>query len=160
MRARLVIGLFGLALPVALAVACRAPTQARVDIVTTAPCAELTGVALTVKSRPVAAEQAVAGRFVTATTRECASGRVGDIVLAPGEDTGAIVVVAGYKGVPATDCVPPAYANCIVARRSFSFIEHTTLTIPISLDPDCVNVPCDALSTCSKGKCVDATVRC
>jgi hypothetical protein len=153
-----VIGL--VAASFALASACRAPTQARVEITTTARCDEIRGVAITAKDTPVHAEVAVINEFVNATTTDCKNGDLGSLVLVPGADTGAVVIVAGYKGQDPAKCKPPKYENCIVARRSFSYVDHTTLRIPVSLDPDCANVPCDALSTCAKGECVDAKVGC
>jgi len=150
-----------LALPAVGLGACRAPTQARVVITTTTSCADVAaGVAIVVKDRPVAAEAALLSGFVTTTTKACQGGTIGDLVLAPGESTGAIVVTARYKGQDSATCRPPDYKDCIVARRAFSFVDHETLTIPISLDPDCVNVPCDAISTCSKGKCVSSSASC
>lgn len=159
-----------LAAPFALTLAgvvasCRAPTQARVVVTTTAPCAEVNGVAITAKATPRATEGAVDGGFVSATTTACvqrgAVGDYGDLVLAPGEDTGAVVVVAGYGPTRPEGCKPAnQYKGCIVARRAFSYIAHATITIPVSLDPDCVDVPCDALTTCKKGRCVDSRVEC
>lgn len=150
-----------LALPAVGLAACRAPTQARVVITTTTSCTDVaSGVAIVVKDRPIAAEGALLSGFVTTTTKACSGGTIGDLVLAPGESTGAIVVTARYRGQDSATCRPPDYKDCIVARRAFGFVDHETLTIPITLDPDCVNVPCDAISTCSKGKCVSSSTSC
>jgi hypothetical protein len=149
---------------VALAVACRAPTQASLLVTTTAQCKEIGSVAITVKDHPKNAETAVGAHFVSAVAPGCApagaGGDFGTLVLAPGADTGAVVVVAGYGGTRAESCSPPAYKGCIVARRAFSFVEHVTITIPVSLDPDCVDKPCDAFTTCRRGSCVDSHVDC
>lgn len=146
---------------------CRAPTQARLLIATSAPCRELNGVAITVKDTPANVQSTLEKNpgFVTTTTTACTqlatSGDYGSLVLAPGADTGAVIVIAGYGATRPETCGPAnGYKGCIVARRAFSFVEHETITIPVSLDPDCVDVPCDALSTCAKGKCVDARVTC
>jgi hypothetical protein len=102
--------------------------------------------------------------YVNASTAECnETGRIGTLVITPNDDTGtaAVVVVAAYGSLRDPSlCLPPAYASCIVARRRFAFIENQTLNLPIALDPDCANVPCDAFSTCSKGKCVDSAIEC
>jgi hypothetical protein len=50
--------------------------------------------------------------------------------------------------------------SCIIARRSFSFISHSSLTLPIELDPLCLGKACDPASTCFKGGCVSASVTC
>lgn len=150
---------------VAVVASCRAPTQARLLVTTPARCSETNGVAITAKAAPLVVEQAVDSGFVSATATACeqrgALGDYGDLVLAPGADTGAVVVVAGYGATRAETCKPAnKYKGCIVARRAFSYLEHTTITIPVSLDPDCVDVPCDALTTCKSGRCVDARVNC
>jgi uncharacterized membrane protein YgcG len=150
---------------VAVVASCRAPTQARLLVTTPARCSETNGVAITAKAAPLVVEQAVDSGFVSATATACeqrgALGDYGDLVLAPGADTGAVVVVAGYGATRAETCKPAnKYKGCIVARRAFSYLEHATITIPVSLEPDCVDVPCDALSTCRKGRCVDSRVDC
>lgn len=159
---RILVLLAGAAVVVA---SCRAPTQARLVVTTPARCSETNGVAITAKAAPLGVEQAVDSGFVSATVTACEQradlGDYGDLVLAPGADTGAVVVVAGYGATRAETCKPAnKYKGCIVARRAFSYLEHATITIPVSLEPDCVDVPCDAFSTCRKGRCVDSRVDC
>jgi hypothetical protein len=125
-------------------------------------CAEITpGTAITVGVDPRQVEQNIALHAVTTTTTQCdaATGEIGTLVVTPSGDSGAVTVVVGYARNP-IDCVPPLFEGCIVARRRFTFIESRPLQIPIVIDPDCKNVPCDALSTCSRGVCFDAEVDC
>ncbi len=152
---------------VAVVAACRAPTQARLVVTTSALCSETNGVAITVKDKPATVARVLdeTPGFVTTSTTTCAQkagyGDYGTLVLAPGEATGAVLVVAGYGATRAESCTPKnQFKGCIVARRAFSFVDHATITIPVSLDPDCVDVPCDAFSTCRRGACVDSSVSC
>ena len=106
-------------------------------------------------------------QFSTTVTRDCdSSGLIGTLVVAPGGRTATIVVAVGVKvgGAPAPE--PSACADgtaaqsCIIARRSFAFIDHTSLTLPVVLDLRCVGQTCEPSSTCFKGTCVDASVTC
>lgn len=139
--------------------ACLAPTQVTVVVETDVPCGELKGVTLTVSDRPEGAETK---GFVTAETGECqAGGRVGTLVLTPSDSGRAAVVVVAGVTRPARACnAANGYEGCIVARRLVSFIDHTALVVPIRLEVDCLNVPCNAISTCSKGKCVSSETSC
>jgi hypothetical protein len=147
--------------------ACRTATEVTVEIrVEHAPCSEIHGTALTIGVEPVDTEQRVKQGFVAATTSSCdGTGFVGTLVVTPSDPMRAAIVVAAAYGSqrdPA-GCRPsedPAhnFENCIVARRTFSFVEHSQLTMPIVLDPDCLNVPCDSLSTCKHGQCYDSSV--
>ncbi len=139
--------------------ACLAPTQLTLVVDTDVPCPELKGVAITVSDRPEGAETK---GFVTAETSDCqAGGRVGTLVVTP-SDSGraAIVVVAGVTR-PARECSSAnGYEGCIVARRLVSFVDHTALVVPVRLEVDCLDVPCNAISTCSKGRCVSSETIC
>ncbi|MBS2015015.1 MAG: hypothetical protein JST00_19140 [Deltaproteobacteria bacterium] len=161
MRPRaIVLGLFPLAVVIGAAHGCRDATQATIRISTSATCADVRDVAITVAGEAVSAEERGA-TYPTTTTSTCNGGLIGTLVLTPGSegDAAALVVAAGVL-VPSDQCKPPAYAGCIVARRRFSFIEHVALTLPVSLDLDCTNVPCDATSTCFRGACVDSRIVC
>jgi hypothetical protein len=165
-------------LALVIAQACAPPTQARVRIRSTLTCDQLNGVNIVVGPSSEVAEARVADRAVNTTARDCVpdpAGFVdlGTVVLAPGEERGAIVVVAGTKDVPG---VPPRaadlcgvrapsgpgdYKDCIVARRRFSYVDNKTLEFTITLDNACINQPCDAATeTCSAGKCVTAELSC
>jgi hypothetical protein len=139
---------------------CRSPTQITLTITTDAPCAGVKGTALTVGSDPLSTETRVKQSFFEATTKECdASGKIGTLVVTPGGEAAAVVVVLGLDRDPKS-CAPPAYEGCIVARRVVGFAEHASLSVPIAMKVDCENVPCDAFTTCNVGRCVPSHVDC
>ncbi len=153
--------MFGGAVFVAFVVdGCREPTEVTLRISSDANCTDLRGVAISAAVDSRLAEDRSASSPGT-VTRACASGYIGTIVVTPAEtgSTAAIVVTAGVLA-PAEECKPPSYKGCIVARRRFAFVDHTPLTIPIGLEVDCRDVPCDAVTTCLHGKCVDARIGC
>jgi len=146
---------------------CRDATQVTVRITTRAKCSDLSGVELVVGPDQTTTQDRFEKRFTTAVTRSCdGDGVVGSLVVAPGGESATIVVAAGVQvgAIPAPDpgaCGEPANAkSCIIARRSFSFLEHTSLDLPIELDPLCIGKACDPASTCFKGTCVSASVTC
>ncbi len=150
---------------VVLASGCRDATQVTIDVSLTklAKCTETKGTAITVGIDPATTEDRVAHEYVTATTSACdqASGEIGTLVLTPSESGRAsVVVVVAYDAPNAASCKPPLFTGCIVARRQFSFTDHRHLTMPITIDPDCKNVPCDAFSTCRTGKCFSSEAPC
>jgi hypothetical protein len=146
------------------AVGCQTATQVTIDVKTTAACGDVHGTAITVGVAPEDTEERVEQKFVSAATTDCDAGAIGTLVVTPDDDMrGAAVVVVAYDtprhpNHDPAECVPPLYEDCIVARRSFSFIEHTKLRMPITIEPDCLNVPCDALTTCHKGDCFSSEV--
>lgn len=145
---------------VATAHGCRDATQVTLRIATSAACSDLRSVAITVAGDSTIAE-ARGADYPSTVASSCDAGLVGTLVVTPGEtgDSAAIVIAAGVF-VPSEQCKPPLYKGCIVARRRFAFVEHVALTLPVSLDLDCTDVPCDSVSTCSRGKCVDSRVEC
>jgi hypothetical protein len=160
--ARFVLGAAFLTAPFALAEGCRAPTQITITIDTpTIACESLQGIEIVVTSEPEKAEARIAQGVTTTSVPRCASSsHAGTLVVVPAGGRGAVLVVAGVNA-RATSCRPEnGYRGCIVARRAFSFIEHAQLTIPIGLDVDCLDVPCDARSTCSERTCVSSEVHC
>ncbi|HSO41193.1 MAG TPA: hypothetical protein VLT33_52060 [Labilithrix sp.] len=149
----------------ATAPGCRDATQMTLELSLTprAQCTEVHGTAITVGADPTATEARVRDEYVTATTTACdpSSRAIGTLVLTPGDsDSASVVVVVAYDQVAPASCKPPAYKGCIVARRRFTFAKHTHLTMPITIDPDCKDVPCDAFSTCRTGVCFDSDVAC
>jgi hypothetical protein len=156
------LGVLGLA----LGPGCRDATQVTVDITLgkRASCTETNGTAITVGTEPIMTEQRVTDEYVTATTSSCteATHAIGTLVVTPGPDGGAaiIVVVAYDKSIVPSSCKPPLFKGCIVARRRFAFNEHRHVQLPITIDPDCKDVPCDAFSTCRTGKCFSSEVSC
>lgn len=158
---------FGFTALVAIAVSCRDATQLEVRVVSREACSDISAVQIVVGTSPTETQQRFIDHFTSAATHECGgAGLVGTLTLVPGGPGGTVLVAAGVKGVglPAPDpttCADPEVAKrCIVARRRFSFIDHTSLRLPIELDPLCVGRVCDASSTCFRGACVDATIVC
>ena len=139
-------------------IACQEPKQVTVDVrLATATCVEIHGTAINVGVRPLDTEEKVRSKFPNAQTTDCdgATSRIGTLVVTPSEeDRASVIVVTSYgKQNDPTECQPPLYTDCIVARRQFTFTKHRRLSLPITIDPTCVNVPCDAFSTCRKGSC-------
>jgi hypothetical protein len=90
---------------------------------------------------------------------------VGSLTVVPRESDTSVVsvkVVMGFAGDgDAKKCVPPLYQGCIVARRRLVFTPHARLRLPIRMYSQCVDVPCDALSTCNElRQCVATDVTC
>jgi hypothetical protein len=158
---------FGVVVLFAVVVSCREPTQITVVIRTGEKCSDLSGAEIVVGPTQQETQARFEQKFNAAQSHDCdATGLIGTLVVTPGGAGGTIVVAAGVRvgGAPAPDPAECATAaskgSCIVARRSFSFLDHTSLTLPIELDPLCVGQACDPASTCFKGSCVDATVSC
>ncbi len=155
---------------IAIAASCREPTQITLRITTGEKCSDLTGVQIVVGSDAESTQKRFKERFSAAVTHACSpegtTNLIGTLVVTPGTSTGTVVISAGVKapGVPdadPADCFDEKFAKqCIIARRSFSFIDHTSLNLPIDLDPLCVGKTCDPASTCFKGACVNDTVAC
>jgi len=144
---------------------CRDATQVTLDIslAKNALCTETSGTAITVGVDPLGTEDRVAHEFVTATTSSCdqATREIGTLVLTPsGSGRASVIVVVAYGGGSPAACKPPLFKGCIVARRQFSFTDHKHVEMPITIDPDCKDVPCDAFSTCRTGKCFSAEASC
>lgn len=153
-------GLGAVALGVLVA-SCQDPTQLTLAISTNAKCHdELNATAIYVGGSLESADTKVQKGSPVAQTTTCDSGNIGTLVVTPGNTEGAVVVIAGFFGKSPTDCNDKDFKNCIVARRSFTFIQHTPLTIPIELERDCLNVPCDVSSTCHNGQCFSAAITC
>jgi hypothetical protein len=141
--------------------ACRAPTQAMITVSTTVECGELSEVALIVSGEPSESEDRTKRGFYSAQTTHCdGSKTIGSLVVTPGGERAAVIVLTGPKGKPLSECRPPGYAGCIVARRAFAFIDNVTLNIPVSLDADCRGISCDAFTTCRRGRCFSSQVTC
>lgn len=171
-RKRALLSLGSVLLPtlVLLVHGCRDATQVTLDVKTNVNCADMRGVEIVVATNAHAAEQRSAlltpgTRFPTATTTACQDGvpphPVGTLVLTPSSGEGAVVVIAAFGKAKPSDCQAPNFApECIVARRRFSFVDHTPISLPVVLDPSCAGVPCNENSTCVGKKCVDSRVEC
>jgi hypothetical protein len=129
------------------------------------------GVDIVVASQAHTAEDRAAltttatGRYPTASTTDCFDGasprRIGSLVVTPASGDGAVVVIGAFGSARPEDCTAAHFAaECIVARRRFSFVGHRSVELPIVLDPSCAGVPCDESSTCEGKRCVDSQVHC
>jgi hypothetical protein len=169
-RRRRIAFTFSVLALIAAAASCREPTQMTLRITTGEKCTDLSGVQIVLGPSPSVSQDRFQQHYAAAVTRDCTPGAgdnlIGTLVVTPGGNGGTVVVAAGValNGNPApdpADCEKPSVApSCIIARRSFSFIDHTSLTLPIDLSPLCVGKACDPASTCYKGSCVDANVGC
>lgn len=154
LRAWIIAGLVG----GTLVTACREPTEITLQIRTNEPCqnGDWPGVAVYV-GNPGQDLEAVAPTLVT--TKCDQQGYVGSLVVVPSESKHGVLgvrVVAGIKRRP-EECAAADYDGCIVARRTLRFTPHSSLELPIDLNADCISVGCDALHTCERGECVNAT---
>ena len=174
-RRRRIAFSFGVLALLALAASCVQPTQITLRVTSDVGCSDLSGVQLVTGPTIAEAQDRFHLHYAAAVTHDCTPGSapgggpenlIGTLVVTPGGSGGTVVVSAGVplNGAPAPDpgtCEDPKVApSCIIARRSFSFIEHTSLTLPIELSRLCVGKTCDPASTCFRGTCVDATVTC
>ncbi len=162
---RLMFGAAVLTSAAAFAVtACKTATQVTVDVslLPNTMCAQTNGTAIVAARDTTGAESNVTNGYLSAVTTSCDDGTkdIGTLVVTPGDsDRGAVIVVVSFsRQHDATACKPPLYTDCVVARRSFAFVDHTKLTLPIEIDFDCVNVPCDSKSTCKHGQCYSSEV--
>jgi hypothetical protein len=154
---------------IAVAVACEEPTQVTVRISTTDKCSNLSDVHTYVGPDAKLTQKRFEEEVSTGVSDRCdeRDGFIGTLVVTPGGSIGTILVAVGVQGgdgtpaPPANTCWKPDVAKrCIIARRTFSFIENKPLVLPVNLDPLCIGQSCDPASTCFKGSCVSAEVVC
>ncbi len=154
---RRVVSVVAIALALSMLPNCLDATAIALDISTSSDCSVVQTNAVEIAAGTPGNDSSE----VTASTMQCSGGTVGTIVLLPsgaGDQVG-IRVMLGVT-VPTDDCAPPMFDGCIVARRIVSYVSHTTVTVPIDLDPACVGNACSPLQTCLAGSCVDAGVMC
>jgi hypothetical protein len=144
---------------------CRSATQITLEIGLSkrALCTETSGTAITVGVDAAVTEKRVGDGYVNATTDACNENTkaIGTLVLTP-TDAGhaSVVVIVAYGGASTPSCKPPLYKGCVVARRQVTFTSHAGLHMPITIDPNCKDVPCDAFSTCRSGACFSSSAAC
>ncbi len=160
----------------ASAVACYGPTEVRLEISTDLPCRAVGdgGRAASDPVRTLVRLGGAADSPIVADTATCSARAAGDavadigsIVLVPSGDRAARVTVqvtATADGSNPDLCGRPdtpvaAQLQCIVARRTFAFIKHTSRLLPIRLYASCKGQVCDASQTCNQsGTCESAVV--
>lgn len=156
----------GAALVGSSAPGCRTATQVTVELRTTGAltCETLRGVAIVVARGPIDAEERMRLKSFSAEIPrgECGADKhlLGTLVVTPSEGAGAIIVRARISDDPKATCEPPSYRGCIVSRRSFTFIDHAAVTLPITLEGGCLDLPCDVVTSCRSGVCVSSTAEC
>ncbi len=136
---------------------CLDPTEIMVAITTNVPCNMVRGTAVA-----VGASGDDSTGVATSTTMCDDTGHIGTLAVLPSggsDDTVGIRVTLGLTVSPDV-CSAPSFAGCIVARRTLRYGPHRRLDLPIELDEDCANVPCDSTSTCVHGGCTDAGIEC
>ena len=151
-----------LSIVVAVPLACREPTQLTIDIRVFGdlPCTDVLAVSIVARQDRESAERALAEqKYSTELTRvACDGGSIGTLVIIPEGERGAVAVVARIEGNG--PCVAPLYQGCIVARRSFAFVKHHSLSLPITLEARCKDQPCDSASSCRAAVCASSEVTC
>src|SRR5438552_2367436 len=131
---------FGVLGAVGAFASCRSPTDITFQVSTDLPCADLGSTAITV-GPPGALEDL----DPTTSTKQCADdGTIGTlVVLQSGADDErvAIRIVSGYQKL-AESCASTGYAGCIVARRTLRFVPHGELKVLVTMDRECLGIPC------------------
>jgi hypothetical protein len=158
---------------VAVAVACREPTQITVHVTTDLPCILASGarVAINGVDVVVGTVSELDTKAPTSSTSHCeADGTIGTVVIVPSSasnDPVAFAVVAGTtqtdasRTTTADDCQATGNRACIVAKRALHFIPHTPLELDVKLSASCIGKSCaefGASYTCVDGQCVDGTI--
>ena len=138
---------------------CASPTAITVEVYTEVDCAEDAEVALTVSPDLVSLVE----RAPSSTSRGCAaSGRVGDVVIAPADEIDqqvAFAIATRLEVAPLEDCLrSPIPADCILARRQIRFASGEDLRMRIDLRLSCQAIDCPPDQTCVKGACVPAAL--
>ncbi|MBS2020254.1 MAG: hypothetical protein JST00_45765 [Deltaproteobacteria bacterium] len=143
---------------------CKEPTSVEIEVRTTLQPNEVRGTQFFVGGDPSALESDVGNGYPSAETANAgADGFVGTLVsIPPDGESGSlsIVVVLGFSNAPSACRPQNGYKGCIVARRRLAYRKNERLRVPILLDPSCVDVPCDAVSTCAKGSCFSSSIEC
>ena len=143
------------------AVGCRTPTAMTVHVVTDVPCEKQRGVVVAAASPDEYEQLPPVGRAQQCVALGNGLFDMGTIVLVPphdGDDRVGIRAVLGVSRDVESCSTADQYAGCVVARRILRYLPHTELTIDLLLGQDCVDVPCDAATTCVKHGCVGADI--
>lgn len=144
-------------MPVALAPACYGPTEMIVEVTSDVPCTSAPRTGLYV-GPPFKNDPATVTEDCTPTA---AGSTVGTLALVPGGESGHAavkVVLAVGQRVDQCEMHPEL---CIVATRSFSYLEHRSLHLPIRLFAECLGKRCPEDQTCGAGGlCMSDDVTC
>lgn len=159
MRPMRFVPVLALAVPVAITAACYGPTEVAVVVTTDLQCSEGPRTAI-YKGMPFDSAP-------DAETEACepvpnADTRIGSLVFLPSGDANGRaavkVVLARKRNVSECETHPE---DCIVATRSFSFVEHLSRRVPIRMLSACLGKQCPDGQTCGAGGvCVSNEVTC
>lgn len=131
---------------------CTQPTELIVRVRATS-CEDVTSTTITVGTRTSVDERPPSA---SRTACDPSSGEIGSLVLVPsGAEDGEVYVrvVTGIR-VSAETCTAPAFAGCVVAKRSLRYVRGQSVIVEVTIDPQCRDVQCGPGGTCSGGRCV------
>ncbi len=155
--ARVVAGLLIAVAPAGALASCWSPTQITVDLTTDVDC--MSGPTTAIYKGPPF-ESAPSARQNGCTQQD---GTIGSMAVVPGDDREgrARIKVVLVRGGKPEDC-DTRPSDCIVATRSFSFVEHRALRLPIRLRAECFGqLTCPDGTTCGPGRvCLPDAVTC
>jgi hypothetical protein len=159
MRPRHLAPLALLAAPVIAATACYGPTQVTIELATDIDCSGKP-TTIVLSGPPYARDPLVSTE--TCTPAPSADAEIGSVAFVPNGDrsgrAAVKVVMAVGQRPEACDAHPEA---CIVATRSFAYVEHRALLLPVRLRAECLGKVCPDDQTCSTGgACVPNAVDC
>jgi hypothetical protein len=101
--------------------------------------------------------ESVEKRLPSASRSGCdpTTGEVGSLVLVPsaGDDDEVHVRVVTGVGVSAESCVAPAFAGCVVEKRTLRYEAGRSVIVEIPIDPRCRDVRCAPGEQCIAGRC-------
>lgn len=144
--------------PIVASIACYGPTAVTLDLSTDVGCDPVPTTSIYTELAPTAAPVAVA----TQCRRTADGADLGSLALVPSGDRDGRATLRAVlaRGVDPSKC-DVQKDSCIVATRSFSFVKHAALHLPIRLLGECFGKTCAAGFTCGPGgKCVSDTVVC
>ena len=145
-----------IAMAASLPLACREPTEMKVRVTTDFDCARLAQNEVSVRLG-----EAVTGAAST-VSRTCKDRYVGTVVLTRSDRGDRVTVEVMAALSPAAlaqdGTCPEGTSGCIHARRSLSFLDHTPLPVPITLQQSCAGITCNPQETCVDGACVPAAI--
>ncbi len=147
---------------------CQEPTAIRVEVSVQADCAgpDATRSVLRSTGFVIGGADLLASRPAPfPVTEACTQGdpmsRVGDLVVTPGDGSDGRIglrVFAGLDDTTAEACAAQCGPGCIEVSRRLSFVDNTTLFLPIEARRSCVGVCCEDGETCQDGECVSDTI--
>jgi hypothetical protein len=139
-RLRFVLGLATAA--TVLVASCLGPTEIEVEIRTDA-CDLLSPVEIFLGDamNPVA------------TADKCVNGSYGRLELIPSGRPGPVLVTA-QAHLKGGTCAKGQEVDCVRSARLISFLSHTKVSIPITLERACISKLCPEMQTCRNGECM------